>query len=113
MRTMPDPPREVVIDDIPSVVALQKWVWACVANGWGPPGSTPENTHWTHDDNLMAQAMGWMILSAPGSQRLTLFSLRGSVAPATILEALQKVADADPFAAKALAVLGRSKILYG
>ena len=90
--------------------ALQKWLWQCAAAGWDPTGGVGSN--WTHDDNMAVQHLGWMIAVPPGSTYFDLFSLRSGVGPKVVMKTIIDAAPFDPYCAKAVALLGKQRLLY-
>lgn len=107
MRTMPDPPRT---DHEAAVAALQKWLWACVAAGWDP--TTPASGRWSHDDNIEAMQLGWMISQPPGSEHLDLFSLKQGIKPAQLMQQIAGLAPINPVCARAVVALSAQKLKY-
>ena len=97
-------------DHAVSAEALQKWLWQCVAAGWDPTGGV--DTHWSHDDNMFVQHLGWMIAMPPGSAYFDLFSLRSGVRASEIMKKIIDAASVDPLCAKAVALLGKQRVLY-
>ena len=97
-------------DHAVSAEALQKWLWQCVAAGWDPTGGV--DTHWSHDDNMSVQHLGWMIAMPPGSAYFDLFSLRSGVRASEIMKKIIDAASVDPLCAKAVALLGKQRVLY-
>lgn len=97
-------------DHAVSAEALQKWLWQCVAAGWDPTGGV--DTHWSHDDNMAVQHLGWMIAMPPGSAYFDLFSLRSGVRASEIMKKIIDAAPIDPLCAKAVALLGKQRVLY-
>ena len=90
--------------------ALQKWLWQCAAVGWDPTGGVGGN--WTHDDNMAVQHLGWMIVVPPGSAHFDLFSLRPGIGPKAVMKQIVDAAPFDPYCAKAVALLGKQRLLY-
>lgn len=107
MRTMPDPPRT---EHQAAVAALQKWLWACVAAGWDP--TTPASGRWSHDDNIEAMQLGWMISQPPGSEHLDLFSLKQGIKPAQLMQQIVSLAPIHPVCARAVIALSAQKLKY-
>ena len=99
-----------VLDHAVNAEALQKWLWQCVAAGWDPAGGV--DSHWSHDDNMAAQHLGWMIAMPPGSEHFDLFSLRPGVRASTVMKTIIGAASIDPLCAKAVTLLGQQRILY-
>ena len=93
-----------------SAEALQKWLWQCVKAGWDPTGGV--DSHWSHDDNMAAQHLGWMIAMPPGSGHFDLFSLRPGVRASTVMKTIIDAASVDPLCAKAVALLGKQRVLH-
>ena len=92
-----------------SAEALQKWLWQCTAAGWDPLGSN--SGIWTHDDNMAVQHLGWMIVKPPGSDYHELFVLRQGH-PSHMMKRIIDAAPIDPLCAKAVALLGKQRVLY-
>ena len=90
--------------------ALQKWLWQCAADGWVP--TVGVDTHWSHYDNMAVQHLGWMIAVPPGSRHLDLFSLRPNVRASAIMKTIIDAASVDPLCAKAVALLGKQRVLH-
>ena len=90
--------------------ALQKWLWQDVAAGWDPTGGV--DSHWSHDDNMAVQHLGWMIVMPPGSGYFDLFSLRPNVRASAIMKTIIDAASVDPLCAKAVALLGKQRVLH-
>ena len=90
--------------------ALQKWLWQCAAAGWDPTGGV--GSSWTHDDNMAVQHLGWMIAVPPGSTHFDLFSLCAGVGPKAVMKNIIDAAPLDPYCAKAVALLGKQRLLY-
>lgn len=107
MRTMPNPPRT---EHEAAVAALQKWLWACVAAGWDP--TTPASGRWSHDDNIEAMQLGWMISQPPGSEHLDLFSLKQGIKPAQLMQQIVSLAPIHPVCARAVIALSAQKLKY-
>lgn len=107
MRTMPDPPRT---DHEAAVAALQKWLWACVAAGWDPMSAS--GGRWSHDDNMEAMQLGWMISQPPGSEHLDLFSLKQGIKPAQLMQQIAGLAPINPVCARAVVALSAQKLKY-
>lgn len=107
MRTMPNPPRT---EHEAAVGALQKWLWACVAAGWDP--TTPASGRWSHDDNIEAMQLGWMISQPPGSEHLDLFSLKHGIKPAQLMQQIVSLAPIHPVCARAVIALSAQKLKY-
>lgn len=107
MRTMPNPPRT---EHEAAVGALQKWLWACVAAGWDP--TTPASGRWSHDDNIEAMQLGWMISQPPGSEHLDLFSLKQGIRPAQLMQQIVSLAPIHPVCARAVIALSAQKLKY-
>ena len=105
----PKPPIEAP-DHAVNAEALQKWLWQCVAAGWNPIEGF--DGRWTHDDNMAVQHLGWMIAMSPNSQHFDLFSLIPGVRAASIMKTIIKAASVDPLCAKAVALLGKQRLLY-
>ena len=103
------PPVEVP-DHAVSARALQKWLWQCVAAGWDPTGGV--DSHWSHDDNMAVQHLGWMIAMPPGSGHFDLFSLRLGVRASSVMKTIIDAASVDPLCAKAVALLGKQRVLH-
>lgn len=97
-------------DHAVSAEALQKWLWQCVAAGWDPTGNN--DGHWSHDDNMAVQHLGWMIAMPPTSKHFDLFSLRPNVRPHQIMKSIIDAAPIDPYCAKAVALLGKQRVLH-
>jgi hypothetical protein len=93
-----------------SAEALQKWLWQCVAAGWDPTGGV--DSHWSHDDNMAVQHLGWMIAMPPGSEHFDLFSLRPGVRASSVMKTIIDAASVDPLCAKAVALLGKQRVLH-
>ena len=110
MRTLPNPPRTEGSEHEVAVVALQKWLWACVAAGWDP--TNPASGGWSHDDNLDAMQLGWMISQPPGSGHLDLFSLRKGFSPAQLMQQIVSLAHINPVCARAVVVLSAQKLKF-
>ena len=94
----------------PPIEALQKWLWQCVAAGWDPTGGV--DSHWSHDDNMAVQHLGWMIAMPPGSGHFDLFSLRPGVRASSVMKTIIDAASVDPLCAKAVALLGKQRVLH-
>lgn len=107
MRAMPNPPRT---EHEAAVAALQKWLWACVAAGWDP--TTPASGRWSHDDNIEAMQLGWMISQPPGSEHLDLFSLKQGIKPAQLMQQIVSLAPIHPVCARAVIALSAQKLKY-
>ena len=107
MRTMPNPPRT---EHEAAVAALQKWLWACVAAGWDP--TTPASGRWSHDDNIEAMQLGWMISQPPGSEHLDLFSLKQGIKPAQLMQQIAELAPINPICARAVVALSAQKLKF-
>lgn len=105
----PKPPIEAP-DHAVNAEALQKWLWQCVAAGWDPTGGV--DSHWSHDDNMAVQHLGWMIVVPPGSAHFDLFSLRLSIGPKAMMKQIVDAAPLDPYCAKVVALLGKQRLLY-
>ena len=105
----PKPPIEAP-DHAVNAEALQKWLWQCVAAGWDPIGGV--DSHWTHDDNMAVLHLGWMIAMPPGSGHFDLFSLRPGVRASAIMKTIIAAAPIDPLCAKAVALLGKQRVLH-
>ncbi len=90
--------------------ALQRWLWQCAAAGWDPTKGV--DNHWSHDDNMAAQHLGWMIAMPPGSKYFDLFSLCSGVRASAIMKTIIDAASVDPLCAKAVAVLGKQRVLH-
>lgn len=110
MRSMPNPPRTEGLTHEVAVDALQKWLWQAVAAGWDP--SNPDSGHWSHDDNLKAMQLGWMISQAPNSEYVDLFSLKQGVKAHDVMKAIVRAATIDPVCAKAVTVLTAQKLKF-
>lgn len=107
MRTMPSPPRT---EHEAAVAALQKWLWACFAAGWDP--TSPASGRWSHDDNMEAMQLGWMISQPPGSEHLDLFSLKQGIKPAQLMQQIVSLAPIHPVCARAVIALSAQKLKY-
>ena len=90
--------------------ALQKWPRQCVGAGLDPTGGV--DSHWSHEDNMAVQHRGWMIAMPPGSGHFDLFSLRHGVRASAIMKTIIDAASVDPLCAKAVALLGKQRVLY-
>ena len=106
---IPKPPVEGP-NHVVNAEALQRWLWQCVAAGLDPTGGVDHR--WTHDDNMAVQHLGWMIAMPPGSGHFDLFSLRPNVRASVIMNAIIAAAPIDPLCAKAVALLGKQRVLY-
>lgn len=87
--------------------ALQRWLWGCIAAGWDP--TLKDNPQWSHDDNIEAQSLGWMIAQPPGSKHLDLFSLR-RLSPYQTMQHIVSMAPVSPLCAKAVMVLSAQRL---
>lgn len=85
--------------------ALQLLLWQCMATGG-------VDHRWTHDDNMAVQHLGWMIAMPPGSGHFDLFSLRPNVRASAIMKTIIDAASVDPLCAKAVALLGKQRVLH-
>lgn len=111
MRTMPNSPRtDGLLDHEVAVAALQRWLWACVAAGWDP--TNPTSGRWSHDDNMEAMQLGWMISQPPGSEHLDLFSLQQGIKPAQLMQEIVSLAPIHPLCARAVITLTAQKLKY-
>lgn len=110
MRTMPNSPRMEDLDHEVAVAALQRWLWACVAAGWDP--TNPASGRWSHDDNMEAMQLGWMISQPPGSEHLDLFSLKQGIKPAQLMQEIVSLAPIHPLCARAVITLTAQKLKY-
>lgn len=110
MRTMPNSPRTEGLDHEVAVAALQRWLWACVAAGWDP--TNPASGRWSHDDNMEAMQLGWMISQPPGSEHLDLFSLKQGIKPAQLMQEIVSLAPIHPLCARAVITLTAQKLKY-
>lgn len=105
MRGMSDLTREAIDDEFRN--KIQRTLWIDVVSGrW-----TPATPRWTHDDNMDAQPLGWMILQLP-SGRLDLISLNPAAKPKEIFEAITQLSLINPLCAKAISVLAADKFKY-
>lgn len=113
MSSVPNPPRTQGVDHETSHIALQKWIWSAVAGGWSPTGGFTDQ-RWTHDDNMAAQPLGFMITKPPGSKFYELYSItRSSVLRENanwLMKQLIEAASIDPLCAKAVGVLTAQKL---
>lgn len=82
---------------------LQQWLWMCVENGWIP--TAPKTNRWSHDDNMEAQPLGWMIVTPPNSSFLALMSLNPRTTSQELYKNIANMAPIHPLCAKAFAVL--------
>lgn len=110
MRTMPNSPRTEGLDHEVAVAALQKWLWTCVAAGWDP--TNPASGRWSHDDNMEAMQLGWMISQPPGSEHLDLFSLKQGIKPAQLMQQIAELAPINPICARAVVALSAQKLKF-
>ena len=110
MRTMPNPPRTEGLAHEEAAVALQRWLWACAAAGWDV--TRPDHTRWSHDDNMEAMQLGWMISQPPNSPYLDLFSLRGGEKPHDVMDKIIKMAPVSMICAKAVCTLSAQKMMH-
>ena len=110
MRAMPDIPRTESPNHEASVAALQKWLWVWIEVGWDPMSAS--GGRWSHEDNLIATQLGWMISQPPDSKYLDLFSLKKGVTPAQIMRQIVAMAPICPLCAQAVAILSAQKLKY-
>ena len=61
---------------------------------------------------MAVQHLGWMIAVPPGSTHLDLFTLRAGVSPKAMMKQIVDAAPSDPYCAKAVALLGKQRLLY-
>lgn len=90
------------------VERLQRWLWAAVKSGWSP--TAPKNSRWSHDDNMAAQPLGWMIVTPPNSTFLALMSLKPRVTAQELYKNIAEMAPIHPLCAKAFAVLTAQRL---
>ena len=58
------------------------------------------------------QHLGWMIVVPPGTTHFDLFSLRSGIGPKAVMKQIVDAAPFDPHCAKAVALLGKQRLLY-
>lgn len=61
---------------------------------------------------MAVQHLGWMIAVPPGSAYFDLFSLRAGVPAYTVMKTIIDAASVDPLCAKAVALLGKQRLLH-
>ena len=61
---------------------------------------------------MAVQHLGWMIAMPPGSGYFDLFSLRPGVRASSIMKTIIDAASVDPLCAKAVALLGKQRVLH-
>lgn len=67
---------------------------------------------WSHDDNIEAMQLGWMISQPPGSEHLDLFSLKQGIKPAQLMQQIVSLAPIHPVCARAVIALSAQKLKY-
>lgn len=110
MRNLPEPPRTSSLTHEQAVDALQRWLYTCLGAGWDPINSC--GNIWSHDDNLAAAAHGWMIMQAPSTPYVDLFSLKKNFTPAMLMDGIKRGATVDPLCAKAVITLMGQKLKF-
>jgi hypothetical protein len=88
---------------------LQSWLWHAAASGFVPLGGT-DDSRWSHDDNLNSSKFGWMIVEAPGTGLLDLYSLRPGIRSYEVMKQIAALATLDPLAAKAVGTLTKLRL---
>lgn len=111
MHNLPKSQGTAVENHEVAVKALQAWIWACVAQGWDI--TKPNDTRWTHEDNMAAAQLGWMIANPPHSPYLDLFCItRDGMKPHEMMKRIIRSAPIDPLCAKAVMVLSALRLQH-
>jgi hypothetical protein len=88
---------------------LQSWLWHAAEGGFVPLSGT-NDSRWSHDDNMQSTKFGWMIVEAPGTGLLDLYSLRPGIRSYEIMKKIVALAALDPLAAKAVGTLTKLRL---